>query len=223
MTFQDKVSYWIASLEYVVGTWIARILLHRVGSGSRVHVSVRYWSPSRIWIGANCEIRHGTFLDARSSKDIAVRIGDGSRIKDYVAFATYGGEIQLGKNVLVGRCSTIFGHGGVYIGNSTMISPHTMIISTDHLAYLSSTPFQEQGFTREPIHIGENVWIGANACILAGTTIAANVVVGAGAVVSGDLAGGWLYGGIPAEPIKPLDVHKPEDPTVYARDWDLLD
>ncbi|MGA9348052.1 MAG: acyltransferase [Anaerolineae bacterium] len=187
-------------------------------------MSVRYWSPSRIWIGANCEIRHGTFLDARSSKDIAIQIGDGSRIKDYVGFATYGGEIQLSKNVLVGRCSTIFGHGGVYIGNNTMISPHTLIVSTDHLAYLGNTPFQGQGFTREPIYIGENVWIGANACILAGSTIASNVVVGAGAVVRGSLPSGWLYGGIPAEPIKPLDVvHKPEDLTVYTRDWDLLD
>ena len=223
MTSHDKVSYWIASLEYAVGTWIARILLHRVGSGSRVHVSVRYWSPSRIWIGANCEIRHGTFLDARSSKDIAIRIRDGSRIKDYVGFATYGGEIQLGKNVLVGRGSTIFGHGGVYIGDNTMLGPNTLIVSSNHLAYLDGTPFQDQGFTREPIHIGENVWIGTNACILAGSTIASNVVVGAGTVVQGDLPTGWLYGGIPAEPIKPLDIYKPKDLRVYTRDWDLLD
>ena len=221
--FQDRVNYWAASLEYVVGTLIARILLRRVGRASQIHKSVKYWNPSRIWIGGNCEIRYGVSLDARSKKDVAIRLGDGTRLKDYVGLFTYGGEIRLGRQVLLGRCSTVFGHGGVYIDDYTMIGPNTVVASTNHLAFLNGTPFQDQGFTREPVRIDKNVWIGANACILGGTHIAPGVVVAAGAVVQGELGSGFLYGGIPARPIKPLDIHRPEDLVAYSRYWDLLD
>ena len=224
MTFPDKVTYHIASLGYTLGTLLARLLLFKVGAGSRIHISVRYWRPSHIWVGENCEVRHGTFLDARSAKKVAIRVGSGSRIKDYVGLAAYGGEIQIGNNVLIGRCSTIFGHGGVFIGAYTMIGPHTSIISSNHVTYLSDIPFQDQGFTREPIYIGENVWIGAHTSILAGTTIAPNIVIGSGSIVRGNLMRErWLYAGVPAKPIKPLDTSLPKGLKIYHRNWRLLD
>lgn len=223
MQFDNLMSYSLKAFEYFIGTIIAKSLLHKVGSGSKIHCSVKYWKPSKIWIGDNCEIRHGTFLDARSDKNISIRIGDGSRIKDYVGFATYGGEIHLGSNVLVGRCSTIFGHGGVYIRSNSMLSPYTTIISSNYLAYLDGTPFQFQGFTREAIHIGENVWIGSHVCVLAGSNIGSNVVVGAGAVVHGSLESGWFYGGVPAKPIKPLNTLKPKELHAHTRNWGLFD
>lgn len=222
MTFRDKTNQQIASLDYIIGTLIAKSKVNHLGAGSRVHPSVKYWYPTRIWIGSNCEIRHGTFLDARSKEKIGISIGDGSRIKDYVGFMAYGGQIILGRNVLVGRCSTIFGHGGVYIGDNTMLSPHIMIVSSNHLAYLDGTPFQEQGFTKEPIHIGENVWVGAQTCILGGSEIASNLVIAAGAVVNGILESGWIYGGVPAKPIKRLEISKPKELVTYYRDWSLL-
>lgn len=223
MLLADKGVYFLSSLEYILGTLIAKVVLKEVGNKSRVHLSVKYWHPSKIQLGSYCEIRNGTFLDARSSKRIGISIGDGSRIKDYVGMAAYGGQILLGKNVLVGRCSTVFGHGGVFIGNNAMIGPNAVIISSNHVAYLNEKSFQEQGFTREAIFIGENVWIGANVCILAGSNIASNIIIGAGSVVHGSLESGWLYGGIPAKQIKQLESNSPEDLKIYTRDWHLLD
>jgi acetyltransferase-like isoleucine patch superfamily enzyme len=190
MNTQDKAVYWAGSLEYAIGTLIARVLIQKIGQGSRIHVSVKYWRPSSIVVGANCEIRHGTFLDARSKDHIGIRIDDGARIKDYVGLAAYNGEIRIGRNVLIGRCTTIHGHGGVYIGDDSMLGPHILIVSNNHLAYLNGTPFQEQGMTYEATHIGANVWIGGNACILAGSIIEPDVVVAAGAVVRGTLQSG---------------------------------
>ena len=55
------------------------------------------------------------------------------------------------------------------------------------------------------VRIGDGVWLGANVTVCPGVTIAPRIIVGAGAVVSKDLEKeGWLYGGVPAKPIKKL-------------------
>lgn len=219
----DRAYHAFILAEYLAGTIIAKLLLQRVGPQSRVHCSVRYWSPSKIQIGSGCEIRHGTFLDARSERETSIWIGDHTRIKDFVGIATYGGEVQLGNNVLVGRCSTIFGHGGVFIGAHSMLGQHVLIVSSTYPAYMDEVAFQDQGFTREEIKIGENVWIGSHACVLAGSRVEANTVVAAGSFVHGYLAGGWVYGGIPARKLKPIEKSRAQRTRTYTRDWGLID
>lgn len=223
MALRDKVAFWIASSNYKLGTLLAHMLIAQLGRGCQIHPSVHFLSPSHIKIGDRCEIREGCSLDARSGEGMSISIGSGSRIKDHVVFTAYGGKIIVGRNVLIGRCSTIFGHGGVSIGDNSMISPSSVIVSSNHLSILDGTPFQDQGFTREPISIGENVWLGAHVCVLAGSRIGANAVVAAGSTVRGDLAGGWVYGGLPAKPIRRLDSSRPDNITVYERNWGLLD
>lgn len=213
----------ISSLEYFLGTVKSKMLLGYLGTSTQIHWSVKYWDPYSISIGDNCEIRHGSFIDARSKSKNAIVIEDGCRIKDYVGLAAYGGSIKLGKNVLVGRCSTIFGHGGVNIGDNSMLSPYVMIITSEHITRLNGTDFQSQGFTREPIIIGQNVWIGAHVTVLAGSEIAPNVVIAAGAVVKGQVDEGFIYGGIPAKPIKKIPSEAPLDVKVYKKDWGLLE
>ena len=58
-----------------------------------------------------------------------------------------------------------------------------------------------------PVVIGDGVWLCANVTVTPGVTIAPRIIVGAGSVVTKDLVKeGWLYGGIPAKPIKPLNI-----------------
>lgn len=218
----DKLAHLRNTLEYNLGTLIAKFFIRNIGRKNKIHFSVKYWLPSKIELQSNCEIRNGVFIDARSTKNVGVSIGEGTRVKDCVGLAAYGGQIRIGKKVLIGRGTTIFGHGGVYIGDNTMIGPNTAIISSDHIAYIDERPFQEQGFTREAIYIDENVWIGANVCILSGSNISSNVVIAAGSVVKGKLEGGWLYAGIPAKQIKQLENSRPDGVEIYTRDWDLL-
>lgn len=139
--------------------------------------------------------------------------------------ASYGGQIDIGEQVLIGRLCTVFGHGGVHIGAFSMIGPGVVIVSTNHVTTMSGRKFQEQGFTRERIDIGEDVWIGANCSVVAGARIEPRTVVAANSLVDGLLRGGWLYGGIPARRLQII----PEslDPKVSARvdfrTWGLTD
>jgi acetyltransferase-like isoleucine patch superfamily enzyme len=222
LTIGDRVAIVTMALPYFTGTIAARYLGVHVGKGSRIHRSVRYWRPSRIRIGRHCEIREDTSLDARSLVDIGIEIGDECRIKDRVALVTYGGVIHIGHNVLIGRGCTLFGHGGISIGDHSMLSPGVTIVSSNHVARLTGKPFQDQGFTREAVSVGRNVWIGTGCIVLGGAQIRDDVVIGAGSVVRGDLPGGGLYAGNPAEKIRALR-REPEDPSrVHLRNWGLL-
>lgn len=51
-----------------------------------------------------------------------------------------------------------------------------------------------------------NVWIGANATILPGVTIGENAVVAAGAVVTRDVPANTIVGGVPAKPIRLIEL-----------------
>lgn len=222
MTFGDWLAQAASRAEYALGTAWARLQCRSVGRNAAIHRTVRYSNPSQILIGDNCEIGAYTCLDGRGQGSIAISVGSFSRIKDQVAIAAYGGYVCLGQRVLIGRGTTLFGHGGIEIGVGTMIGPSSLIVSSNHIAALAGTPFQDQGFTREKITIGNNVWIGGSTCILAGTTIEQNVVIAAGSVVNGIAETGWIYGGIPARKLKELATDPPANTEIFYRDWTLF-
>jgi acetyltransferase-like isoleucine patch superfamily enzyme len=134
----------------------------------------------------------------------------------------YGGSIEIGRRVLIGRQVTMFGHGGIRIGADSMIGPTCTIVSSNHVATLEGRSFQDQGFTREEVSIGENVWIGANCVVLPGTVIERSVVVAAGSVAVGELKSGAIYRGNPAERVKPLLPNMDELRDIEFRDWGWL-
>jgi acetyltransferase-like isoleucine patch superfamily enzyme len=58
-----------------------------------------------------------------------------------------------------------------------------------------------------PLTIGEQAYVGSDCRLAPGASVPARSIVGMGAVVVGVLEQeGWLYGGVPAKPIKPLDA-----------------
>ena len=76
---------------------------------------------------------------------------------------------------------------------------------------LDTECYPERCLVRDRVHknkqviIGDGVWIGSNAMVMPGVKIANKIIVAAGSVVTKDLyKEGWLYGGIPAKPIKQL-------------------
>lgn len=59
-----------------------------------------------------------------------------------------------------------------------------------------------------PLTVGDQVYLGSECRMAPGSSVAPRSVVGMGAVVAGRLdKAEWLYGGVPARPIKPLEEH----------------
>lgn len=77
-----------------------------------------------------------------------------------------------------------------------------------HLDTFSTYPFraryfgENEGISKGPIVIGDDVWIGYGATILSGVRIGQGAVVAAGAVVTKDVPPYAVVGGVPAKVIK---------------------
>ena len=61
-----------------------------------------------------------------------IRIGDQGWIEKGAVLWAFDGSIRTGTNVFLGPYVTIYGHGGVEIGDQTLISMHTTILSSNH-------------------------------------------------------------------------------------------
>jgi acetyltransferase-like isoleucine patch superfamily enzyme len=128
----------------------------------------------RIKIGQNCSLENGAMLDA------------------------YGGIIEIGHSVFIGPYTVIYGHGGVNIGEGSLIAMHCRILSSNHTLPPLGTPIRSQPDVLLPTRIGRDVWLGAGVTVLGGVTIGDGCIVGGGAVVTKDLPTGAIAAGVPA-------------------------
>lgn len=98
--------------------------------------------------------------------------------------------------------------GGVKLGNYVTISYGATILTSglDSKDYPDTCNCKNRKHLVAPVSIGDGVWLCANVTVTPGITIAPKIIVAAGSVVTKDLdKEGWLYGGVPAKPIKPLN------------------
>jgi acetyltransferase-like isoleucine patch superfamily enzyme len=202
---------------------LTRLLLYvrgaRVGRDVRISISCRVFAAKSISIGDESEILRNSTIDGCPRECGSVKIGHKCRLKENVWIASYEGAIEIGDRVLIGRNSVIHGHGGVNLGDDTMLGPGCMIFSSDHLV-LPGRVFQDLGHVNLPTQIGGNVWLGAGVIVTGGSTIDDDVVVAAGSVVHGHLSSGMVYGGSPAKALKKLSDIEARDPDVIRR-WEM--
>jgi acetyltransferase-like isoleucine patch superfamily enzyme len=174
--------------------------------------------PKKIELGARVEILRHTTLDARSSKDIGIRIGDRSRIKENVWFACYGGSLTLETEVFVSRNVVLEAHGDIEIGAFCSLGPNVVIVSHRHVTS-STEHWHTQGFIPEPVILEEDVYVGAGAFITAGVHIGPRTLIGANSVVTHSLKGGYVYGGAPAKPLHRTTDGAGGAPIRFHEDW----
>lgn len=114
----------------------------------------------------------------------------------------FGGSIKTAPRVFIGPYVTIYGHGGVEIGEWSLISMHATILSSNHTIPAMDRCIRWEKDVQLPTKIGRDVWVGANAVILGGVTIGDGAVVAAGAVVTKDVDSGAIVAGNPAKVLR---------------------
>ncbi len=132
--------------------------------------------------------------DARS-------VGDGCFYVDSITWLN-GEQITIGDNVAFNAGCWVNGYGGLTIDDGTIIGPHTMIHTANHITDDLDESIADQGWKTQPVRIGKNVWIGMNVLILPGVTIGDGAIVGAGSVVTKDLEPMSVSVGNPCKMIK---------------------
>lgn len=111
-------------------------------------------------------------------------------------------SLELGSRISIHPFCYIDATGTIKIGNDVSIAHSSSILSTNHVWDDLAVPIRDQGLTRAPTTIEDNVWIGAGVRILAGTTIATGAIVAAGAVVTNDVPARTIVGGVPARVLR---------------------
>jgi len=127
-----------------------------------------------------------------------VTIGPGCSLEAGVMLAAYGGSIDIARWVFLGPYTVIYGHGGVTIGEGSLIAMHCRIVSSNHTVAPFSRMIRGEPDIPLPVKIGRDVWLGAGVTVLGGVTLGDGSIVGAGAVVTKDLPPGAIARGIPA-------------------------
>ena len=147
-----------------------------------------------VSIGPGCAVGLGPSPSRRGR----LVLGDSTRLERGVLLHPYGGRVEIGSDVFIGPYAVVYGHGGVMIGNDTLISMHCRILSSNHAVPPVGLAIRSQPDVCLPTHIGSDVWLGAGVTVLGGVTIGDGCIVGAGAVVSRDLPPYSVALGVPA-------------------------
>lgn len=120
-------------------------------------------------------------------------------------YTDFGQNIHIGRNVFINAGCHFQDHGGVTLGDGTLVGHNVVFATLNHLL----DPARRAEMIPAPIVVGRNVWIGSNATILQGVTIGDGAVVAAGAVVTRDVEPRTIVGGVPARMIRRIEL--PED------------
>lgn len=167
--------------------WLARVRGVKLGRGVRLAPDVDFNLGKGF---KNC-------LKNYNAKG-RILLGDSVWVERGVVLWAFDGSINLNSNVYLGPYVTIYGHGGVEIGEHSLISMKATILSSNHGIPSAGELIRETPDVLLPTKIGRDVWIGANVVVLGGVTIGNGAVVAAGAVVTKDVSPHEIVAGIPA-------------------------
>jgi acetyltransferase-like isoleucine patch superfamily enzyme len=128
----------------------------------------------------------------------AIIVEPGCELGQGVELNPWGGRIRLGKRVFVGPYVVVYGHGGVEIGENTLISMHCRILSSNHTVPPRDAIIRNERDILLPTKIGRDCWLGAGVTVLGGVEVGDGCVVGAGTVVTKNLPSHSISHGVPA-------------------------
>jgi acetyltransferase-like isoleucine patch superfamily enzyme len=111
------------------------------------------------------------------------------------------GSLVLGQRVFINTGATVVANHSITLGDDCLIGDFVAIFDTDHHRLEPSRPTRVA-----PVRLCANVWVGRSATILPGVTIGDHAVVAPGSLVTKDVPPRTLVAGVPARPIRTLDV-----------------
>ncbi len=114
------------------------------------------------------------------------------------------GNLTIGDNFTLNKYSRVVALKDIWIGDNVTIAQFVSVLDHDHKYEIMNGEMKLDGYTKEPIQIGNNVWIGDKVTICKGVTIGDNIIIGANSVVTKDIESNCIAAGIPCRKVKSL-------------------
>jgi maltose O-acetyltransferase len=113
-------------------------------------------------------------------------------------------RLCTGERCLINRRCYLDLHAEITLGDDVVVGHGSSIITSRH--ELGPSGRRAGTVTGAPVIIGSGAWLGANVTILPGVTVGPGAVVAAGAVVTADVPANTMVAGVPARPVRHLDL-----------------
>lgn len=163
-------------------------------------INLCLYSHARLFLGRGTRIGGMGRIDLR--RNAKFYIGEKSFIaRGCEIVVTDSASCIIGNNVSIGCFSNIRCNKKIEIGDRTLIAQFVSLIGGQYKYKKKGIPISLQGFDKNDIIIGKDVWIGAGAIILPKITIGSGAIIGAGSVVTHDIPEYSIAVGNPAKVI----------------------
>lgn len=113
-----------------------------------------------------------------------------------------GRDVFIGEDLIIK--DELADRGMVRIGDRAAIADRVMLVVSSRANFSRFRMYM--GESHRPIDIGEDAWLGAGCIVLPGVRIGRGAVVGAASLVAGDVPEFTVAAGIPARPIRKLEI-----------------
>lgn len=115
-----------------------------------------------------------------------------------------GPRITVGRGTFINRGCVFDASSPITIGERCAIGIGVTVLTSTHTI---GPPERRAGqLVSRPVTVGDGCWIGSNVVLLPGVTVGAGCVIAAGAVVRADCDPDTMYAGVPASPVRTLEL-----------------
>lgn len=163
-------------------------------------------NPFFIKRGKGSIIKAGARLDLIPSKRFIV--GNHCVVETRTTINNQVGDVVIEDDTMITTGVTIV--GPVHIGKNVIVGNGTLIFGMRHNYENPDLPVSAQGISTSLTTICDDSWIGGNVVINQGVTIGKHSLVGTGSVVTRDVPPYCIVAGVPAKIIKKYDFQKNE-------------
>lgn len=174
------------------------ILLGSSGKKCFINRSSKIINPYKVFFGNRVRLAEYVILSA-AWKTGKINLEDDVIIHQFSSIFTFGGTITLRSRVGIGPYCLLYGHGGLEIGEDTMIAGHCKFIPAQHNFNKIDIPIRHQGSTKKGISIGKDCWLGIGTTVLDGVTIGNGCIIGSGSIVNKSLPDYSISYGVPCQ------------------------
>ena len=182
-----KVQNWFKLKKAQLYTRLIKPDFGNIGKNSLIYPPFHSNNVSDIYLGANCQIHAGGWIDT---------------VREYFG-VKHDGRIDIGDRTYFGHRVHIIACQHMIIGKDVLVADNVYISDQFHgftnidLPMLA-TPLVSPG----PVIIEDQVWLGERVCVLPNVRIGRHSIIGANAVVTKDIPPYSVAVGIPAKVVK---------------------
>ena len=209
-------------LPWPLRRWVlARAFGYRIDPTSRIGLSWVF--PQRLILEAHTRIGHGTVCKNLGLVHLQAyaTIGNGNWVTGFPPGPSrhFAHQPERRPELLMGPHSAITNRHLIDCTALVTIGAFTTFAGFQSQILTHSIDLPAARQSSQPVSIGSYCFIGTNCVLLGGAVLPDRCVLGAKSLLNKPFAEtGYLYGGVPAKPIKPLPV----DAAYFQRDEGMI-